>query len=81
MNLGISSPVSPILNKLKLFIQKVFMHQEDKYNAQLSKNRWLVPEVVQELQSRAKRLVHNRKPMASSKMIIFPTSIGLGELS
>ncbi len=55
MNLGVSSAVSPILKKLKLFIQEVVIPQEDNYNAQLSKNRWQVPAVMKELQSRAKR--------------------------
>ena len=46
MNLGVSSAVSPILKKLKLFIQEVVIPQEDNYNAQLSMNRWQVPAVA-----------------------------------
>ena len=81
MNLSTSSAVSPKPNKLKLFIQKVLMRQEDNYNAQLSKNRWLVPAVVQELHSRTKPSVPNNNPMGSSKVMVFPTSIGLSKLS
>jgi hypothetical protein len=57
------------------------MRQEDNYNAQLAKNRWLVPGVAQELHYRTKPSVPNKNPMDSSKMMVFPTSIGLGNLS
>ena len=54
MNLGASDSVIPTLKKLKLFIDEVVIPKEEEYGQQISEQRWRIPAVMQQLQTRAK---------------------------
>jgi len=54
MNLGASEAVRPIAKRLKLFIQEIVIPHENAYEEELESDRWQIPNVMTELQNRAK---------------------------
>lgn len=54
MNLGASEAVRSIAKRLKLFIQEIVIPHENAYEEELESDRWQIPNVMTELQNRAK---------------------------